>query len=192
MIQTHLPSWRRDRLLWATVFLLDRIFSSLSKEFSSIPFFFRYYSFRLVFHVKLTFYQSLFQQSIAKHSDPEEEGYSEVVDAVNTMINYASHINDIKRQKDHQNENSDGRRNSEQLKVWIWLPLSSRSKQSFSKVLSRKSVMKTLSQASKSSWIKFNRFCKRGKHEKGMKSLPETKEPFDGSKTLPASLSSVK
>ena len=146
----------------------------------------------MFFYVKLIFYQSLFQQSIVKHSDPEEEGYSEVVDAVNTMINYASHINDIKRQKDHQNESNDGRRNSEQLKVWIWLPLSSRSKQSFSKVLSRKSVMKTLSQASKSSWIKFNRFCKRGKHEKGMKSLPETKEPFDGSKTLPASLSSVK
>jgi hypothetical protein len=92
----------------------------------------------------------LLLQSIAKHTDAGEEGYSVVCEAVDTMINYASHINDMKRKKESLSNDS----GNSSPKVWIWLPLSSKSKQSFHKLLSRKTVMKTLSQASKSSWVK--------------------------------------
>lgn len=40
-------------------------------------------------------------QEIAKHFDPEEEGYEEVEEAIYTMTGVAWYINDMKRKHEH-------------------------------------------------------------------------------------------
>lgn len=40
-------------------------------------------------------------QEIAKHFDPEEEGYEDVEEAINTMTGVAWYINDMKRKHEH-------------------------------------------------------------------------------------------